>query len=88
MGKPKKVVKRRVLNHETFGLCVCWPKTEWAAVPEAGGAFSASVNGARRRLTVASEPCNCRGDKPHEHRFLVLPASCGLAPGDYAGIEV
>jgi hypothetical protein len=48
----------------------------------------ALVDGARRRLTVLSEDCDCRGTGLHEHRFLVLPESAGVEPGRQCTIEL
>ena len=73
-------VTRKVLWRDDFGLCVLWPKTMWSDAPEPGGALTATVDGKRRRLRVASEQCSCRGGTPHEHRFLMLPRSTGLQP--------
>ena len=81
-------IRRKVLWRDDFGLCVSWPKTEWGNVPEPGGSLNAKVDGKVRRLRVQTEPCNCRGHKPHEHRFLSLPDSAGLKPDQRTEIEV
>ena len=71
-------LKRKILRRDDFGLCVLLPKTAWSAAPEPGGTLMANVNGDRRRLRVRSESCTCGGHPLHEHRFLSLPAGCGL----------
>ena len=82
-------IQRKVLLRDAFGLCVLWPKTAWGKLPQPGGSFMADVNGLRRRLGVVGEECTCQGpDSPHEHRYLTLPASAGLQPGDHCVITV
>jgi hypothetical protein len=81
-------MKRKVLRHDVFGLCVLLPKTHWSKMPPPGKAFFAAVAGKRTRLRVASEACNCRGDKPHEHRFLVLPRSSNARRGESIVIDL
>jgi hypothetical protein len=82
-------VKRKVLLHDDFGLCVLWPKTAWGRVPQPGGSFVADVDGARRRLGVVGEQCTCQGtDKLHEHRYVTLPASAGLQLGEICVVTV
>lgn len=75
-------VRRKVLLRDDFGLCVCWPKTHWAHVPEAGQVGTVVIDGVERAVTVHSEACNCQGTGWQEHRFLGLPAEAGLMPGD------
>ena len=82
-------IRRKVLLRPDFGLCVLWPKTAWGKVPQPGGSFMADVDGSRRRLRVLSEQCACQGpNEPHEHRYLGLPASTGLQPGQTCVITV
>ena len=84
-----KGIRRKVLLREDFGLCVLWPKTAWGRAPQPGDSFAADVDGVRRRLRVHSETCTCQGpEKPHEHRYLTLPASTGLQPGQTCVITV
>lgn len=78
---------RKVLQREDFGLCVLLPKTEWARLPDSGSA-TVSVDGERRRVVVQSEACNCRGTGWHEHRFLSLPATVGVRPGQRVAIAL
>lgn len=76
-------MRRRVLQRDDFGLCVCWPKTHWAKVPAPGESTTLLVNDEARTVTVHSEPCNCQGTGWHEHRFLGLPADAGFKPGTW-----
>jgi len=76
-AKPGRPMRRKVLLRDDFGLCVLLPKTCWSALPATGRA-TVRVNGTKRRVTVRSEQCTCRGRVPHEHRFVSLPASAGL----------
>lgn len=69
---------RKVLLRVDCSLCVSWPKTHWARVAEPGGTCVVLVDGAKRRVRVATERCNCRGTGWHEHRFLALPRSAGV----------
>lgn len=78
---------RRVLRRGDFGLCIALPKTEWPKLPDRGIA-TVSIDGVTRRVTVQTEQCNCRGSGTHEHRFLSLPASTGLKPGQRARIAL
>jgi hypothetical protein len=81
-------IRRKLLTRDDCGLCVLLPKTAWQDAPAAGRSFTATVDGRRRRVTVFSESCNCRGTGLHEHRFLVLPRSCGLRPGGRCVVEL
>ena len=66
---------RKVLRRCDVALCILWPKTHWGRVAEPGGSSTVLIDGARRRVRVASERCNCRGTGWHGHRFLKLPPS-------------
>jgi len=79
--------ERKVLRHDAFGLCVLLPKDKWSKLPDAGR-VSVGVNGTLRRATVRAERCNCRGEGWHQHRFLSLPRSAGLAAGDRVRIRI
>ena len=81
-------LKRKVLERDDFGLCVLLPKTDWDRFAQPGRSSLVAINGRRRRVGIASKACNCRGDTPHEHRFLTLPASAGLKPGERVTIEI
>lgn len=81
-------MERRLIDHKEFGLSVCWPKTHWSKVPEPGGSVMAEINGARMRLRIETEPCNCQGDSPHEHRFLALPKKVNLRAGDWVDVMI
>jgi hypothetical protein len=79
---------RKVLNRHDCGLGVSWPKTHWARVAEPGGSCTVRVDGAPRRVRVATERCNCRGRGWHEHRFLALPRSARVEPGRRVEIQL
>jgi hypothetical protein len=83
-----KAMRRRVLLRDDCGLCVLLPKTAWQDAPAPGRSFTAVVDGRRRRVTVFSEPCDCRGTGVHEHRFLVLPGSAGVEPGSRCTVSL
>ncbi len=85
-GKTGKAIRRKVLRRDDFGLCVLLPKTAWGLLPQRGSA-AVRVHGTRRRVTVRSERCNCRGTDGHEHRFLSLGRSPGVAENDVVTIE-
>ena len=82
-------MRRKVIEEASVGLCLMVPKTLWSRLPRPGAGLMARVNGVRRRLHVASVPCLCRGqEKPHEHRFLKLPAAARHHLGDFVVIEM
>lgn len=82
--RPKTVradgFERKVLHRDDFGLCVLLPKTEWTRLPERGAA-RVLVDGTPCCVTVCVEACDCRGESPHQHRFLSLPDVSGLELG-------
>ena len=83
------IIQRKAHVEEPVGLCVLVPKTLWSRLARPGAVVTARVNGAQRRLRVAGVQCTCRGpDRPHEHRFLVLPAAAGLRAGEAVRVEL
>jgi hypothetical protein len=49
-------------------------KQRWGMFPRPGGSLAADVGGARARLRVLGEPCECRPPK-HERRYLQMGAA-------------
>ena len=86
-AKPPRPIPRKVLHRDDFGLCVCWPKTEWARVAEPGKTCTVKLDDETRRVTVQTEACDCQGTGWHEHRFLSLPKSVGFVAGQRVVVE-
>ena len=84
-GRDAAGVRRKVLDREDFGLCVCWPNTLWKAVPAPGEAVTVLVDGRPCEARVETERCNCGGEGWHEHRFLSLPKAGGGHGGTAGG---
>jgi hypothetical protein len=81
-------IRRKVLRREDLGLCICWPKAHWGHLPVPGATAAVRIDGQPVSVMVYGERCNCRGNGWHEHRFLGLPETAGLAVGARVSVGV
>lgn len=85
---PGITLKRKVLDHARFGLCVLVPKGAWNRLRPDGRKMAVLINGRKRCSAVRTETCRCRGKGRHEHRFLTVSRAVGAQPGETVTVDL
>jgi hypothetical protein len=81
-----RAYERKVSSEEERESYLLVEKSALGFFPSPGTPFELETPKGKRRATVASQPCTCRGpEKPHEHYFIRLETP--LAKGSRARIE-